>query len=276
MDKLPQDTNCALFDSHAHYYDKRFGSLADADTLLVSEVFPSGVDKILNIGTNNENNVVCIEQAARHRNMYAAIGIHPSDCHFCRRSIDEEMETLRALLGDKDERTRKKIVALGEIGLDYHYPDFDKAEQLSYFERQMKLARELSLPVIIHDREAHGDCFDMVRAFPEVTGVFHSFSSSAQMASELVRRGWYISFSGVVTFKNAPKVKEAASAVPLDRILCETDAPYLAPEPHRGQINHSGYMSNTVRALAEIKNISYAEMAQRTYENAAKLFGINS
>ena len=139
----------------------------------------------------------------------------------------------------------------------------------------MAIAKNKKLPVIIHDREAHGDCFDRVLANPDVRGVFHSYSGSAEMAKDLVRRGWYISFSGVVTFKNAPKVREAVATVPLDRILIETDAPYLAPHPYRGRINHSGLMRYTAEAIAEIKGVSTEEIIEITCKNSFELFGID-
>jgi TatD DNase family protein len=173
-----------------------------------------------------------------------------------------------------ENKAENKIVAIGEIGFDYHYEGHDKAKQARYFEEQMKLARELSIPVIIHDREAHGDCFDMILKYPEVKGVFHSYSGSPEMATELVKRGWYISFSGVLTFKNARKAVEVAESVPLDRVLIETDTPYLAPHPFRGQINHSGLVRYTAEKLAEIKGMSADEIADITFDNASNLFGI--
>ena len=166
-------------------------------------------------------------------------------------------------------------MALGEIGLDYHYPDTNKAHQAQMLELQLVLAERLAMPVIIHDREAHGDCFDAVCRHPAVSGVFHSYSGSAEMARDLVRRGWYISFSGVVTFKNAPKVREAVAAVPLDRMLIETDAPYLAPHPHRGTRNHSGYLAHTAAAVAQVKGVEVDEVRRITKENAVRLFGLH-
>ncbi len=260
-----------LFDSHAHYYDERFAVEVDggADSVL-SSVFLGDVKKIVNVGTCNENSAVCIEQAAKYEGMYAAIGIHPSDCRFYE-NVQRELAILEETLSDREG---KKIVALGEIGLDYHYENTDKEKQFAFFEGQLQMARRLDLPVIIHDREAHGDCMDIIRRHRGVRGVFHSFSGSAEMAKELVKLGWYISFSGVVSFKNASKVKEAATAVPLDRLLIETDCPYLAPHPHRGEINHSGLMHFTCEALAELRGIEKEEMADITYRNACKFFDI--
>ena len=167
-----------------------------------------------------------------------------------------------------------KVVAIGEIGFDYHWEPYDKEHQRFFFEEQMKLAQRYDLPVIIHDREAHGDCFDVACKFKNVNGVFHSYSGSTEMARELVKRDWYISFSGVVTFKNASRVKEVAASVPLDKILAETDCPYLAPHPMRGKLNHSGLMRYTVGTLAEIFSKDFDEMAKILSDNAKKLFRI--
>ena len=262
-----------LFDSHAHYYDSRFDEVEGGANALLDCLFDGEVGGIVNVGTDLENAHAVIESAARFEKMYAAVGIHPSDGQGYR-DIPAAMAELRAILGDAQNRRAQKIVALGEIGLDYHYPDTDKPHQAAFFEAQLQLAEELDIPVIIHDREAHGDSFDAVCAHPNVRGVFHSYSGSAEMARDLVRRGWYISFSGVVTFKNAPKVREAVEAVPLDRILIETDCPYLAPVPYRGQMNHSGLMRYTAEAIAEVKKIRYDEVLRVTEENARKLYRI--
>ncbi len=264
-----------IFDSHAHYFDRRFATETEgADAILTNEVFGRGVAGVINVGTNNQNNRICIAQAAQYPRMYAAVGLHPEDVHFGGGSLDDEMVALRALLDTKEKRAKNKIVALGEIGLDYHMEEIDKARQAEFFEAQLSLAEELDIPVIIHDREAHGDCFETVLRHPNVRGVFHSFSGSAEMARELVRRGWYISFSGVVTFKNARRVGEVAASVPHDRILVETDAPYLAPVPFRGRINHSGLICHTAAALAELLGLSYGETVALTATNARMLFGI--
>ncbi len=261
-----------LFDSHAHYFDSRWEG--QAEDLLENGLFGKGLGGIVNVATDSENALRCIEQAKRHEGMYAAVGIHPTDCKALRGSVDDEVSRIRYLLDTEEKRRENKIVALGEIGLDYHWEPIEEELQKQYFHAQMALAEELSLPVIIHDREAHGDCFETVLRYPKVRGVFHSFSGSAEMARELCRRGWYISFSGVVTFKNGRRAREAAMVVPMDRILAETDAPYLAPEPFRGRMNHSGLMSYTVSALSEIKGVSYEDMVRITAENARRLFGL--
>ncbi|MBQ2737981.1 MAG: TatD family hydrolase [Clostridia bacterium] len=165
-------------------------------------------------------------------------------------------------------------MALGEIGLDYHYPDTDKARQAEYFRAQMKMADKLNLPVVIHDREAHEDVMNIVREFPSVRGVMHSFSGSAEMARELVSLGYFVSFSGTLTFTNARRPKEACAAIPIENILIETDCPYLAPHPVRGTLNHSGNLVYTNRMLAEIKGISEEDAALITEKNAKGFFRI--
>ena len=268
---MKTDSPYGLFDSHAHYFDARFEGRAEE--LLERELFGRGIGGIVNVGTNPENALLCIRQARNYPAMYAAVGIHPEDCKALTGTVEEEVARIRVLLDTAEKRRENKIVALGEIGLDYHWEPIERELQQRYFEAQLALATELGVPVIIHDREAHGDCFETVLRYPSVTGVFHSFSGSAEMARELTRRGWYISFSGVITFKNARKIREVAQAVPSDRILIETDAPYLSPEPYRGRLNHSGRMVYTAKALAEARGISYEELVALTAENAGRLFG---
>ena len=264
-----------IFDSHAHYFDRRFEAETEgADFILKNEVFGKGIEGVINVGTNNQTNMLCIEQSQRYSKMYAAVGIHPEDVAYCKKGIDEELSELYALIKAPELRKQNKIVALGEIGLDYHYEGFDKDLQKQYFGHQLEMAMTLDMPVIIHDRDAHGDCFETVIKYKNVRGVFHSFSGSAEMAKELVKRGWYISFSGVLTFKNARKTVEVAETIPLDKILVETDCPYLAPHPYRGKINHSGLMYLTVQRLAEIKGISIEDAIIATRENTKALFGI--
>ena len=259
-----------FFDSHAHYWDTRFESETEhgADAL-INALFESSVSGIVNVGTNMETTLLSIAQAKRFSAMYAAGGIHPGDIPDGM-SPDGFEEEFWPLFRDPEN----KLVALGEIGLDYHYTPFDKTRQMAFFEAQMQFAERHSLPVIIHDREAHGDCFDMVRKFSAVRGVFHSYSGSAEMAKDLVRRGYLISFSGTVSFKNARSVKEAAAAIPKESVMIETDAPYLTPHPHRGKLNHSGYLAYTAEALAEVWSVSASEVARITEENAKKFFGL--
>lgn len=263
--------SATLFDSHAHYYDNRFSEVEQGADGILSTVFAEGVSHVVNVGTSLENNGTCLAQAQKYDGMYAAVGIHPGDCAPYGR---EAMDAFRGFLAEHSDFKKHKIVAIGEIGLDYYWEPYDKEHQAFFFREQMKLAEETDLPVIIHDREAHGDCFDVVLEFPNVRGVFHSYSGSAEMARELIRRGWYISFSGVVTFKNATRVREAVRSVPLDRILIETDCPYLAPHPMRGKLNHSGYLHYTAACVAEVHGVSFEDVARQTSENAKRLFKI--
>lgn len=264
-----------IFDSHAHYFDIRFENETEgADIILTRDVFARGIAGVINIATNVKTSRICIEQAAKYDKMYATVGIHPEDVPYCERTQDEEIADIRALVENREERKKNKIVAIGEIGLDYHYEGFDKDAQMRFFEAQLSLAEELDIPVIIHDRDAHGDCFETVLKYPNVRGVFHSFSGSVEMARELVKRGWYISFSGVLTFKNARKCVEVAESVPLDKILIETDCPYLAPHPFRGRMNHSGLMYLTAKRLSEIKGIDVRAAVTATRDNVRTLFGV--
>ncbi len=261
-----------IFDTHAHYTDKRFeNEFEGGASALLSAVFANGVEKIINVGTNTANSFEVIKMASGYDGMYAAVGIHPSDVDE-EESLEDAMAKLRALL---DKREEYKIVALGEIGLDYHWRQDNKEKQAEYLEAQLLLAEEYDIPVIIHDREAHGDIFEaVVLRHPKVRGVFHCYSGSAEMAKDLVRRGWYISFTGVITYKNAPIVQASAKAVPLDRMLVETDAPYLAPIPYRSKINRSDYIEYTIRKISELLGVTEEEIRTRTNENACKLFSI--
>ena len=259
-----------FFDSHAHYWDSRFDSETEAGVdALLNELFTESVSGIVNVGTNWETTLLSIQQAKKYPHMYVAGGIHPGDI-----PEDASVDDLESVWVPLFQEPENKLVALGEIGLDYHYTPFDKMRQLAFFEAQMMLAEQLSLPVVIHDREAHGDSFDMICRFPNVTGVFHSYSGSAEMAKALVSRGYRISFSGTVSFKNARVVKEAACAIPKEAVLIETDAPYLTPHPYRGRMNHSGYLAYTAEAISELWNTSVSDVAQITEQNAKDFFKI--
>lgn len=252
-----------LFDTHAHYDARQFE--ADRDAVL-SALPGLGVELVVNPGCNLESSREAIVLAERYPFLYAAVGVHPEDCADWR---DGDVDTLRELAG------HPKVVAVGEVGLDYYWPENPPREfQRRVFRAQMALAAELDLPVIVHDREAHGDSMDIVRDFPQVRGVFHCFSGSAEMAGELVRLGWMISFTGVLTYQNARKAVEAAQAVPLERLMIETDSPYMAPVPHRGKRNHSGNVVHICKRLAEIKGISPEECSRVTLENGRRFFQI--
>lgn len=262
------------FDTHAHYFDKWITAASGGAEALLDRLFSENVEAIVNVATNPENLAECIAQAQKYPEMYVAAGIHPEDCL----AIDDADTALCLIESNLQSREQNKIVAIGEIGLDYHVEgltDEDKKKQKQFFERQMQLARKYDLPTVIHDREAHGDCFEMTLKYPDVKGIFHSYSGSPEMARELTRRGWYISFSGVVTFKNANKVRETVRVTPRDKILIETDAPYLAPTPNRGKMNHSGNLEYTCRAIAEILEISEEEVAQLTSENAKRAYKLS-
>ena len=256
------------FDSHAHYYDERFTEELNVgvdefiDTLLSEKA-----SYIINIGASPATSRLVIEQAKKHKNMYCAVGIHPSDTRFLS-DMDADLGEIRQMLLEKSN----KCVCLGEIGLDYHYTDTDKEKQMRYFEAQMMMAEELQIPVCIHDRESHADVMEVIRRFPNVKGVLHSFSGSVEMAEELVKLGWMISFSGTLTFTNARKPKEVAAAIPIERIMIETDCPYLAPHPKRGTLNHSGNLEYTNAVLAAIKGITPEECAEITENNAKGFF----
>lgn len=256
-----------LFDSHAHCDDKRFDTEYEGGTLkLIEDCFNDNIGYIINVGTNLENSKVSVDLAHRFENLYASCGIHPSDVFY--EDADKAISVIEDLL--KDE----KAVALGEIGLDYHYENVPRDLQMVYFRKQMDLAKKLGIPVIIHDRDAHGDCLEVIKEYPEVIGVFHSYSGSAEMAKELVKLGWYVSFSGTITFKNARVPKEACVVVPSDRLLIETDSPYLAPTPHRGTLNRSTYVQLTAEEIARLRGTTLEEIERITTENAKRLFSI--
>ena len=258
------------FDSHAHYYDERFSEeLTEGVDTLIDALLSSDVSYIINVGTSPETSREAIAQAKKHPKMYTAVGIHPSDTRFLS-NPEAELADIEALILDKEN----KCVCLGEIGLDYHYPDTDKDKQMQYFRSQMSLAEKLDIPVCIHDREAHGDVMEVIRSYPKVRGVLHSFSGSPEMAEELIRLGYMISFSGTLTFTNARKPREVAATLPKDKVLIETDCPYLAPHPKRGTLNHSGNLEYTNATLAGILGITPEECALLTESNAKKFFGI--
>ena len=258
------------FDSHAHYYDERFSEeLTEGVDKLIDTLLSENVSYIINVGTDPTTSRQAINQAKKFGRMYTAIGIHPSDSRFLS-DIDSELADIEALIIDKES----KCVCLGEIGLDYHYPDTDKEKQMRYFEAQMSLAERLCMPVCIHDRESHADVMEVIRRHPNVKGVLHSFSGSAEMAEELVKLGWMISFSGTLTFTNARKPREVAARIPKEFVMIETDCPYLAPHPKRGTLNHSGNLEYTNATLASIWNVTSEESAKITEDNAKRFFGI--
>ncbi len=258
------------FDSHAHYYDERFDSeLTEPVDALIDSLLSGTVSHIVNVGTSPDTSRAAIAQAKRHEGMYAAAGIHPSDSRFLS-DIDAELSEIEEMI----KCPSNKCVLLGEIGLDYHYDGTDRERQLKYFEAQMLLAEELDIPVCIHDRGAHEDVMSVIKRHRGVRGIVHSFSGSAEMARELLKLDYMISFSGTLTFKNARKPKEVAAIVPHERALIETDCPYLAPHPLRGSLNHSGNLEYTNAVLAEIFGMSCEDCAAVTERNAKRFLGI--
>ena len=255
-----------LFDTHAHYDDKRFDD--DRDELLAS-MPENGVGLILNPGCDIETSKKAIEYAEKYSHVYAAVGIHP-ECI-------EEIELDSAKGGLKTlALSSKRIKAIGEIGLDYYWvkePEL-RAKQAELLRRQLALAKELNMPVIIHDRDAHADTLKIVEDFPEVKGVFHCYSGSTEMAKRLISLGYLISFTGVITYKNAKKAVEVVENIPLDKLMIETDSPYMSPEPFRGKRNSSLYVYRMAEAIANIKNIPLDEVINQTTENGKKLFNI--
>ena len=253
----------ALFDTHAHYDSGGF----NADRHDVLAALPDGnVALVVNPGCDIPSSRTAVELAERYPYVYAAVGIHPSDCAG---TGEAEYEALRQLA------QREKVVAIGEIGLDYYWEDNPPKEfQQQVLRRQIELALELDLPDIIHDREAHGDSLAIVLEYPALRGVFHCFSGSPEMAEELLKRGWYLGFDGPITYKNARRAPEVVAVTPLDRIVIETDAPYLTPVPFRGKRNDSRYLSYVVEKLAEWKGVTPEEMERITFENGKRLYGL--
>ena len=252
-----------IFDTHAHYDSGGFN--ADREEILAA--LPGGnVGLVVNPGCDVESSRMAVALAEKFPHVYAAVGIHPSDCA----GTDETAyEALRELA------KHEKVVAIGEIGLDYYWDTNPPREfQQEVFRRQIQLALELDLPVCIHDREAHGDSLAMVLEYPELRGVFHCFSGSPEMAQELLKRGWYLGFDGPITYKNARRSPEVVAITPLERIVIETDAPYLTPVPFRGKRNDSRYLSYVVEKLAEWKGVTVEEMERITWENGARLYGL--
>lgn len=250
-----------IFDTHAHYDASAFNK--DRDELL-SSLPRRGVGLVVDPGCTVESSRAAVALAERYPHVWAAVGIHPEDCAG---ASEADFQAIRALA------EHPKAVAIGEIGLDYYWEQNPPREfQQTVFRRQLALARELDMPVIVHDREAHGDSLAIVKEFPEVRGVFHCYSGSPEMAAELVKLGWYLGFDGPVTYKNARRALEAVDVTPLDRIVVETDSPYMSPVPNRGKRNDSTNLPYVVEKLAERKGVSPEEMERIVWENGLRLF----
>ena len=252
-----------IFDTHAHYDDAQFD--ADREALL-SAMPENGVGLILDPGCDPESSRAVIALAEQYPHIYAAVGYHPENCA---PYTDADLDILRRLA------QHPKVVAIGEIGLDYYWEQNPPKEfQQAVFRAQLALARELSLPVIVHDRDAHADCLAIVKEFPEVRGVFHCYSGSVEMARELWKLGWYLGLDGPVTYKNARRTVEVAAEVPLERLLLETDSPYMAPVPKRGTRNDSRNIRCIAEKIAEIRNMTADAIIRVSAENGRRLFGI--
>lgn len=252
-----------IFDVHTHYDDEAFED--DRDSVL-KEINENGVMGILNCGTSMEGSISSVELAKKYDFVYAAVGIHPEYASI----VDQEV-----IVKLKELSTYPKVKAIGEIGLDYHYDDNPPKEtQKLALRKQMDLARALHLPVIIHDREAHEDTLAIIKEFKGVIGEIHSFSGSVEFAKECLKLGYYLGFTGVVTFKNAKKALEVLKYTPMERILVETDCPYMTPEPFRGKRNKSDYVKYILEKAAEVKETTYQEMACRTILNVKELLSL--
>lgn len=250
-----------LFDTHAHLDDRAFD--VDRETLL-TQLPIEGVGLVMNPGCSRASSLAAIDLAKKYDYIYAAVGSHPDAADEVNEAV---LQQYRALCLENP-----KVKAIGEIGLDYHYEDIPRDLQKRAFRAQMALAQELGLPVIVHEREAHEDGMKIVEEFPGVSGVFHCYSGSLEMAKWLIARGWYIGFGGVLTFKNARKALEVAGSIPIERIVLETDCPYMAPEPFRGRRNDPGKLYRVAERLAELRGLTVAEIQAITTENGKALY----
>lgn len=253
-----------IFESHAHYDDEAFDE--DREELLMS-LRGHGIDKVINVGASLASCRITLELIQKYPFIYGAMGVHPSETAELN---EENFAWLR------EQCAMDKVVAVGEIGLDYHWKEPEPHVQKVWFERQLIMARETGLPVIIHSRDAARDTLDMLQALHagDTGGVIHCYSYTKEMAREYLQMGYYFGIGGVITFHNSKKLKEAVAYIPLDRILLETDSPYLAPEPNRGRRNSSLNLPYVAQAIAELKGVSYEEVVETTQENAMKLFRI--
>lgn len=253
-----------FFDTHAHIDDKRFDKDRDE---LIRQVHEDGVDLIMNVGADMDSSAFAIRLSEEYDFIYAAVGVHPHDA---------DGMTEQKLLTLRDWAAKEKVRAIGEIGLDYYYDNSERKLQRYWFERQIELAREVGLPIIVHNRDAHADCLEILKRkkVDECGGVMHCYSGSVEMAKEILKLGMYISIAGPVTFNNATRLANVVRMVPIERLLIETDCPYLTPVPHRGKRNHPGYVKYVAQKVADIKSMTIEEVAAITKQNAINLFGI--
>lgn len=250
-----------IFDTHAHYDDEDF----DIDRKeLIDSMNSNGIGRIVNVGANLKGSAESVKLSLEYDNIYAAVGIHPSDVY---EMDDKSIGKLKELSKEK------KVVAIGEIGLDYHYPDTDKDIQKEWFIKQLDLAVELNMPVIIHSRDAAADTMEILKDYVgKVSGVIHCYSYGIDMAKQYVEMGYYIGIGGVLTFKNAKKLIEVAKMISIDKIVLETDCPYLSPEPNRGKRNDSTNLKFVVKKLAELKEMTEEDVIKITYKNGLDLY----
>ena len=251
-----------IFETHAHLNDPAFDEDRDS---LITGLPQKGIEAVMNVGCCLESSHDCIALAEKYPFVYASVGSHPDSADEVNEAVIEKYRQMA---------NHPKVKAIGEIGLDYYYETIPREIQQKAFRMQMELAKELDMPVIVHERNAHDDGMRIVKEFPGVTGVFHCYSGSAEMARQLVNMGWYIGFTGVLTFKNARKAVETAESIPLERIVLETDCPFMAPEPFRGKRNDPGYLYRMAERLAEIRGITVEEVHEITTANAKKLYRI--
>lgn len=256
-----------IFETHAHYDDEAFD---DDREELFEKMFKEDIDYIINVGASFRGCEASVELADTHERIYAAVGIHPEDVEGLN---DKKMQWLKAAA-----QNNPKVVAIGEIGLDYHYPEPEKQVQKYWFREQLKLAAEVNKPVIIHSRESCQDTIACMKAehAENLSGVIHCYSYSKETAREFLDMGFYFGFGGVVTFKNAKKAVEAVKEIPIEKLLLETDCPYMAPEPNRGKRNYSGYIPFVANKIAELKGMTPQEVIDITNANAKRLFGIEN
>lgn len=248
-----------IFDTHAHYDDSQFDGIRDE---LLSALPLNGVRNVVTCSVDGKSSENSLKIAEKYDYIYAAVGIHP-----------ENLESNTKLSEIKKLTKHNKCVAIGEIGLDYYFNSENKDEQKEIFKKQIILSKELNLPIIVHDREAHSDTLELLKKH-KPKGVVHCFSGSAEMAQEIIKLGMYIGVGGVITFKNSRKLPDVVKAIPLDKMLLETDCPYLSPEPYRGKLCHSGLITFTAQKTAELLNISFEELLNITADNAKTLFNI--
>lgn len=253
-----------FIDSHSHLDDDRFNEDRD---ILIKSLKENKVDIAINVGADLETSINSVKLADQYDNIYAVVGVHP---HSASEVTEDTLNQFREMAKNK------KVVAIGEIGLDFYYDNSPRDLQRKWFKEQLELAKELDLPVVIHSRDATKETFDTIKEAQDGTlrGVMHCFSGSVEMAMEYIKLGFYISLAGPVTFKNSRVSREVAEAVPLDKLLIETDCPYLTPEPYRGKRNEPMYVKYVAEKIAEIRNISVEELAEATNANTRELFGI--